>query len=482
MKKAFLSVLLSLILILSLLASCAPADSGTPADSSSGAGSTPEISNPEQPDPTPTSDKWTVGFAAREIAIPENPKTPLYIAGYMQGVKISSVRDLQRANAVWIAPDGADEGMLIISIDCVGLASKYVNEIRTRLASLDAAVSSINVISTHTHAGLDTFGLWGPQGVDGKNAEFMENLVSAAVEAAKAAYADRSVGTLNYGVVKTSGVLYDSRQPIAMDSNLYQLRFQPEDEAQNGIRIVNYGAHAESMRGANTILSRDYPGEMSDLLMEETGDDMLFVPGPIGGLVMTQEFTSPFDAVRNLEITGRKLTDFLLSIEEETALPASLSFVKETLEVPVENTVFKLYKSLGILDNEIYTAGDGTVNVKSEINLISFGGKDGVLFGLVPGEIFPELVSGNGLKASDPVALSKIATEAGYKNFIIVNLANDEIGYIVPPSDYIVHPTNPYFQRYEVNGEDHYEETNSVGKLCAAKVSETFAAAIEKLK
>jgi hypothetical protein len=103
------------------------------------------------------------------------------------------------------------------------------------------------------------------------------------------------------------------------------------------------------------------------------------------------------------------------------------------------------------------------------------------LFGLIPGEIFPELVSGKALKAGDPTALSKLVSDAGISRFVVVNLANDELGYIVPPSDFIVHPTNPYFQRYEVNGEDHYEETNSVGKQCAAKIAAAFEAALGKL-
>ena len=446
--------------------------------------STPAESEPIEPDPPSAVPViWSVGFAYREIELPETPKTPLYIAGYNQGVTISKVRDLQRANALWIDAEDEAGGMLIISIDCVGLASKYVNEIRSRLSDFTEEVGcvAVNVVSTHTHAGLDTFGLWGPEGVDGKNAEFMENLVSAAVEAAKAAYDDRSDGIIYHSYVTTdTSFLRDSRYPLVLDPNLYQLRFEPNSNDKNGIRVVSYGAHAESMRGANTILSRDYPGELGDIVKETTGDDMLYLPGPLGGLVMTQEIVSPFDAVKNLEATGKKLADYLLSIKRETVLPSYLSFVSEPLEVPVENTVFKLYKTLGILDNEIYEA-NGQVIVKSEIGLISLGGKDGILCGLIPGEMFPELVIGTGLKSSDPTALSKLAANAGYKNLITVNLANDELGYIVPPSDFIVHPTNPYFQRYEVNGEDHYEETNSVGKLCAAKIAEAFASALSKL-
>lgn len=521
--SAILTLIMAAILVITPLAGCTPAADGgegsptpfgttepipedestTPAESpeetpeasepESSAESTPEEtpeeSTPEETEPIVTPPEvdglWTIGFGSETIAVPEYPETPLYIAGYNQGVEITEIRDLQRANAIWLESVDDACGILIISIDCVGLASEYVNEIRTRLADFaeESGCAAINVVSTHTHAGLDTFGLWGPQGVDGKNEEFMENLVEAAVKAAKEAYEDRSEGTLRYSYVATdTSFLRDSRYPVVMDKNLYQLRFDPKDDEHNGIRMVVYGAHAESLRGANTMLSRDYPGVMSDILKAKTGDDMLYLPGPIGGLVMTQEIVSPFNAERNLEQTGQKLADYLLSIKEsdEELIPPTLYFVRESLEVPVENGVFKLYKELGILNNEIYTSGNSVI-VKSELNLIAVGGKAGVLLGLIPGEIFPELVSGTGLKSGDPTALAKLATNGGFKRLLTVNLANDELGYIVPPSDFIVHPTNPYFQRYEVNGEDHYEETNSVGKQCAARIAAAFEAALEKL-
>ena len=48
----------------------------------------------------------------------------------------------------------------------------------------------------------------------------------------------------------------------------------------------------------------------------------------------------------------------------------------------------------------------------------------------------------------------------GIRHSIIVGLGNDELGYLVPPYDWKLHPTTPYFD--EAEG-DHYEETNSTG-------------------
>ena len=61
---------------------------------------------------------------------------------------------------------------------------------------------------------------------------------------------------------------------------------------------------------------------------------------------------------------------------------------------------------------------------------------------------------------------------------MVIGLANDEIGYIVPPSDYMVNSEMPYLERItDYKGEDHYEETNSLSPHTA----ELIAAAVETL-
>ena len=98
----------------------------------------------------------------------------------------------------------------------------------------------------------------------------------------------------------------------------------------------------------------------------------------------------------------------------------------------------------------------------------------------LPGEIFPELVYGGNYGNANPEGINprplcEIAEEYGVDQMLIVGLANDEIGYIVPPSDFLVNEKLPYLERIrDYKGEDHYEETNSVGPLCAEKIAEAF--------
>ena len=66
---------------------------------------------------------------------------------------------------------------------------------------------------------------------------------------------------------------------------------------------------------------------------------------------------------------------------------------------------------------------------------------------------------------------------------ILIGLCNDELGYIVPPSDFLLNEKAPYIERIiDYKGEDHYEETNSVGPACAQCIADAFEAAVKGLK
>ncbi len=427
-----------------------------------------------------TGDSWCMGFASAEIPLPEGSGQPLYIAGYQNGAEIEGVADLPRASAVYIgAGDGA---VLLIGIDCVGLGSGTVGRIRQGLADFtgDTGCISVNVYATHTHAGIDTLGLWGPVAIDGKNDAYTENLIAAAITAAKAAYADRSEGTLHLGSADVGALLYDSREPAEFDPSLHQLRFDPDGEGQNGIRLLFLAAHAESMRGDNRMLSRDFPGALADRIKDASGDDVLFLPGAIGGLIMTRELTEPFDAIKNRDETAAVLAKAALAIRDEAPLSPQLSHARVEMELPLDNTFFFFGKFLGILDNRIRRGASETgYHLYSELGVLKLGE---VTLALIPGEIFPELVSGRGLAAGDPEPLASIAARYASDRLLIVGLCNDELGYIVPPSAFLLNKDLPFIETVtDSSGENHYEETNSLGIKTAAIIADAFEAALIKL-
>ena len=308
----------------------------------------------------------------------------------------------------------------------------------------------------------------------------MKALVEAACEAGRDAAADARPGRLFYGKAETKGMYRDSRYPTVYDENLYQLRFEAPDGG-SGLRMLFYGAHAESLRGDNTRLSRDYPGLLCDGVTEATGDRTMFFPGAIGGLIMTREFVpASTRAVENLRVTAEKLVSYALSIapEGEMEIPPEMTESRQVFTVPLDNPVFLTYRTLGILGNRFEpcdsATGQGAV---TELTLIRL---KGVTIAMLPGELFPELVTGEAYGDANPEGvnprpLRDIADEYGLGQLLIIGLCNDELGYIVPPSDFLVNEKAPYLSRVvDRRGEDHYEETNSVGPLCAVCLAEAF--------
>ena len=426
---------------------------------------------------------WYAGFGRRQIVPDENSDQPLYIAGYNNGWEITGVLDYCEARAVWL--DDGGEGVLLIGVDCIALDSGTVGQIRERLADLPDC-KAVHVYATHTHAGPDTLGLWGPVGVDGKNDAYMEALIQACEEAGREAAADRRAGQLRYGKIQTQKMYRDSRYPEIYDDMLYQLRFVPEDGGA-GIRLFFYGAHAEALRGDYTLLSRDYPGLLCDGVTQATGDSTMFFPGAIGGLIMTREFVVNVSraAEENLQITADKLIQYALEIKQERTLPAALAMAREEFTVPLDNPAFLMYKFLGILNNRAVPAQSATgYGVKTELSVLKLGD---LALTLIPGEIFPELVYGGKYGDANPQGVNprplyEIARENGIEEMLIAGLANDEVGYIVPPSDFLLNEELPYLEKtMDYKRENHYEETNSVGPECAHAVAQAFEKAVKQL-
>ena len=69
------------------------------------------------------------------------------------------------------------------------------------------------------------------------------------------------------------------------------------------------------------------------------------------------------------------------------------------------------------------------------------------------------------------------------EKILVFGLANDELGYILPPNDFILHEKSPYIN----NGRDrhdrrHYEETNSMGPRTAQVIADTVEEIYKAIK
>jgi len=137
--------------------------------------------------PQAKSDKFLLGFSKESILPDDVDKKKYYVAGYGENNPAQGVLDPPHTHAVWLDDLSGKGGIVLVSIDNVGMLNKDVNRLRARLRdfAMLSGCRSINIVSTHSHAGIDTMGIWGPLPLSGKDPKYMELVFSQTVKAVK---------------------------------------------------------------------------------------------------------------------------------------------------------------------------------------------------------------------------------------------------------------------------------------------------------
>ncbi len=407
------------------------------------------------------NDILLLGEGEADIILDENETR--YVAGFKSGLAADGIADVLKVKAVSIRQ--GNKLYMLLSVDCIALASGTVDDLRDCILDELPEHAEIHIISTHNHAGTDTLGLWGLTGVDGKNEHDMESLKKAAAAAGRYAYDDMRSGKFYFSSVDCTDMIEDTRKPIVYDGNAYIFRFVPDDGSVD-TRLLLFPSHAESLGGENTKISADFPAYIAKTISEKTGGRTLYFPGAIGGLLRT--VTLAEDSMENCRLTGEAIAERILSSDTETLLDSTITIYTENVTVPCDNTLFRGMKFLGVLENKV-TSMFGNVSIHTTVSLLKIGDKKVLL---LPGEIFPELVYGTdstfvpvNKDKEDPVPLTDILGD----DLLVIGLCDDEIGYIVPPSDFLLDENAPYLTTppRDHNDENHYEETNSAGENTA---------------
>ena len=436
--------------------------------------------------PAPKSDRFIAGFGNAAVLPEDIDSAVYYIAGYSENNPARGVIDPQYVSALWLDDGSRRGGVLFLAIDAVGLLNKDVAALKSKLSAfrLQTGCRSINVMCTHDHAGIDTMGLWGPLPRTGKDPKFMELLFRGAVKAAFAAYNDRRPGRLYCGQIEVPDLQEDIRTPEVYSKTLTRLRFQPEDGTRE-IWFLNFAAHCESLQGCNSLVSADYPCYLREYIRKASGAETVFAVGAVGGMISMKVenedlLRQEHRLLENTRAIGRRLGEYAAAIRNDDPLAPQIDLIRQEFYVPVENALLAVAAMANIISVDRYRLPDGRAAVKSELTYMEIGGLPLLL---LPGEFFPELVYGGALpkEASatgkgpeiNPPTLLEIA---GDDRLLVFGLANDELGYIIPPNDFYLHPQLPYMEKgIDPYGRRHYEETNSPGPETAAAVAAAFA-------
>ncbi len=423
---------------------------------------------------------FTCGFS-KTIITPENITDGKYfIAGYNSNNAAEAVLDDMYARAVYIDDNTKNGGVIMCSVDCVGLSRKDINEIRKAVIESKKipGLKSINICATHTHSAVDTQGLWGEKLLkSGRNEAFMKRLHQKTAQMIINAYENRCDGKLYYSVVKTENLQFDCRTPKTFDSNLTHISFEPFDKTKN-ISIVNFASHAELLGSKTKSVSADFPAYMiKEIEKQNENREVIFLNGAIGGMISAKEikkvYRNEIDCVEYTKSFGKEIGKIVNSIKDRQEITPRILTKSVSIKVPVSNFVLILARLFNVLNNDISrNKRRDKAYIYSEVGYIELGNEEIGMF-LIPGELFPELFNGEFLtsktSATDTDAEYKVLNRQGNaRHKFVVGLCNDELGYIIPENDFFLHPKAPYINSGKDRlGRNHYEETSSTGPKTA---------------
>jgi hypothetical protein len=447
--------------------------------------------------------------AAAKIDITPDLKTEkVWLAGFgARGRRPAGVHDPLYARIVLLR-----EGKKTVAVVGLDLLGFYINETEKLRRSWEAGGEGrhLFVHATHTHSGPDTLGLWGPLiGVSGINPRYMARLERRISEALALLETQLRPATVSggRGTLDPRGLCRDLRDPQVIDPNLAVLRIKGAD-GKSISTIVNWSCHPEVIGRENMLLSADYPGPLCARVEEKTGGQCLFLNGAIGGLLSPDtQIENFYEAAR----IGGAVADAALALKTVGG-GGALAYRSERPRVPVENSRYLLFLSALTAGHTLYSPDGKPLAswrsiplslrhlvfglteknrpwIETEVSVLDLG--PARLLGM-PAEIFPELAIGGydgrysfGRPLVDPAGPERNIKEAPRGPYLrdlikapvpmLVGLANDELGYLVPVYDFKVRSSKSLLPRWP----GHYEETNSIGPS-ATKILTDAAARLLK--
>lgn len=443
--------------------------------------------------------KLLVGFAEADITPDVSSGKPVWIAGYGHGRKATGVHDPIMARSI-VLKHGQDR-IALVAVDLVGLQYPEVQRVRAKLNDY----CYVLVASTHNHEGPDVIGIWGStpfqRGVD---EAYLDFVVDRIVQTVRAAEKKLVAARASYGTATDESLLRDSREPQVKDGVVRILKFVSDTSGTNLGLVTQFSCHPESLSSRNTQLTADFPYATVAKLKQDHRCPVVYLTGAVGGLM-----TNPTEPIRDhrgvehrdgtfeyAQVYGDSVADLMTKAVQASQAVQLAPFVvsSKPLAIPVENKIYRAARELGVLQRaglkwtgnpeqiiplNAESSGETALAMETEVVYLRLGE---VHIAGIPGELYPELVYGSVQNPADPgsdfpdapIEPAVTQTMPGDK-WLIIGLANDEIGYIIPRRQWDEQPPFCYGR-----AKSQYGEINSCGPSIAPIIMQALLRRVEE--
>lgn len=390
----------------------------------------------------------SVGYA--QSVITPSLERPVFLAGFGRNRRAASVHDDLYARA--LALRAHDVAVIVVAADLIGLARHEIQAIE-RVVQEQAPAAQLIVAATHTHHGPDTLGLWGPDAMTrGVDTHYVAQLQQTLATTALQAYQQLQPAVLRVASTQVTGIARNARNPAITDEELSCLQFVDAETRRPLATVLVYPCHPEVLWDDNPHISSDYLCSMRRTVEYSTGAPCMGMVGALGGMMTP---AMPGNRFEDAERMGVILGEAALTALAETAPQNvdAIDYRRHLFATPLTNPLFQMAMQAGLLTGQLNA--DGSLTTEASLLLIG----DAAIF-FMPGEVLPKL----------GLAYKATLRAAGARHAVLVGLANDELGYILPAEEF-VYPDNPF------EPGDHYEESMSVG----VEIGPALTAALDML-
>lgn len=338
------------------------------------------------------------------------------------------VTDLKARTVVF--SDG-DLTVALVGADLFGMGWDEINVMREEAKKL--GVDHTIVAMSHNHAAGDTIGVYGHYPT-----EYIAYIQKQVVASIKQAL-DKMVPL---------GELRVASKELPMDGARVQYLFRnarnsglvdPSISTVQAIgadgsviaTIVHFACHVESIEKGAREITADFPGYMCEQMKADGLGQPVFLNGAVGGMISGDNKERTHESSKEMGLQLAKVVKGLVTTGQP---PATFAFSADhrPLEIPMTNPKFKPLFESGL--RKLHRGRTVTDMIYVKVGEAQFV--------TLPGELLPE------------ISFEIIEHMDGFPRMLL-GLANDQLGYMIPPYDF---------------RDDAYEETMSQGPVTGLMV------------
>ncbi len=369
--------------------------------------------------------------------------------------------------------------LVLVSIDGIGLTHERFIQVRRSLETEAVDITHVVFSSTHTHSAPDTMNLWSRYPLLPALSELDQGYLDEVLAETRRAVLDAVARLTPAGAVFASsalpieGYVRDSRPPHVYDPSLSVVRFFELETEETIATLVSWSNHPEALGSQNNHVSSDYPHHWREGVENGLPDPRgtpglggvcVFFGGAIGGLLTPLGVEVPDrdgvrrhveDGAAKAKALGENLAlrtlELLAGPQARRMRSRRIAIVARSVFLPVSGP-FRWPIMLGLIHPGWYGG-----KIRSEIDALRVGELEILT---VPGELYPEIAVG-GVEApagadypGPPRELPPLRSRMRGEVKMLFGLANDEVGYIIPHTQWDARPPYAYGRSQAPYGEE----------------------------